>query len=430
MNKYLISFLLFCVCFSVRAEIPAVYSHGQKIVQINNGGTFDFNEIKNTVADKYDFADSVVIIDNFSDWQNWNANVEWGSGVHLYVNNMDVSDDGEIINHVKATSFNQPNVTVKDTGNLYKTGLRVQSSSKVFLTSVRETNYKKVFNDSRGTLLENIRQNNPNDKMLSVMDRARNMQEINSVMNSAYHFKPIILMNPVKTVNRSAMLNFLTDEEDIGIGANIDYLGADKFNNFGGHLYIADKYDDSYIKISLNFNRFDYSDDFNDFDGLSYGIDLRAKQYINKIWLDGILGINQTAFNADNVYDNGNILNNPKGMSEYARLSFGYDYTKFDSLILSPFVGFLLQNTDIVGNRDADINLHGGLIGKYKFIMDGIRYEYGAFAATDEKANWNAGANIGFMSLADYAGANFGINMFKDEFGINYKFTIKAKLSF
>ena len=433
MNKYLISFLLVCICIDVRADILIDWDHGQRVAQINNGGTFYFNDIKNTVADKYDFADSVVIIDNFSDWQNWSVDeddVTWGTGVSLHINNLDISAGGEVIRYVEPTSSNQPNITIKDTYDLYKTDLKVLSSDNVFLTSVRETNYEKVFKDSRGALLTNIRANNQNDKMLMAMDRARNIDEINSIMNSAYHFNPIILMNPVKTINRSAMLNFLTDENDTGTGANIDYLGSDKLNNFGGHLYIADRYDDLYFKIGLDINRFSYSDNFNDFDGLAYGIDLRAKQYIDKIWLDGILGINRATFNADNIYDNGNVANNPKGMSEYARFSIGYDYTKFNDFVLSPFVGFLFQNSDIMNQNDADINLHGGISGKYAFVMDGIKYEYGAFMATDEDMNWNVGANVGFVSVVDYAGANFGINAFKDEFGINYKFTIKAKLSF
>ena len=76
MNKYLISFLLVCICIDVRADILIDWDHGQSVAQINNGGTFDFNEIKNTEADIYAFADSDVFIDNFSDWQNWDANVE------------------------------------------------------------------------------------------------------------------------------------------------------------------------------------------------------------------------------------------------------------------------------------------------------------------------------------------------------------------
>ena len=127
-------------------------------------------------------------------------------------------------------------------------------------------------------------------------------------------------------------------------------------------------------------------------------MDVRAKQYVDSFWLDGMFGVNHTSFNADNIYVNGDITNNPKGLSEYARLSIGYDYKDFDDFVVSPFVGVLFQNTSVSGFSDRDMNLHTGLQGKYDFVMDGTRYEYVASIATDEKANWNIETKIGFTS--------------------------------
>ena len=75
-------------------------------------------------------------------------------------------------------------------------------------------------------------------------------------------------------------------------------------------------------------------------------------------------------------------------------------------------------------------NLLVGINGKYDFIVDGIKYEYGTSVATDEKANWNIGLNIGFLSVSDNAGASFGINAFRDEFDTNYKISANAKILF
>ena len=289
--------------------------------------------------------------------------------------------------------------------------------------------FKKVFKDTRGTFLENIRLNHPDDKMLSAMDNALTMSEINSVMDSAYHFNPIILMNPIKTLNRAVLIDLLS-EVNSGVGADVDYMFSDKINNYGGHLYVANRYKDLFFKIGLNLNRFSYSDNFNDFDGMAYGMNLRAKQYIDSFWLDGIFGINRANFNADNIYVNGNITNNPKGLSEYARFSVGYDYKEFDGFVISPFVGVLFQNTSISGFSDRDVNLHTGLQGKYDFVMDGMKYEYAASVATDEKANWNIEIKIGYMSVVDNAGAYVGITAFRDEFSINYKLSVNGKLYF
>lgn len=426
MNKCLIScFLIFIVTGSY-ANVDREFSDGKFTALVCDYDYINFYEIKNTPADKYRFDNSSVFIDDFSDWQNWNVDVEFGTNVHLNIKNLSSKNNGQKLEHV--SSANVVNVSVKDVNNLYKVNFNA-SGSDLYFNLVRETDYKKVFKDTRGTFLENIRLNHPDDKMLSAMDNALTMTEMNSVMNSSYHFNPMILMNPIKTLNRTVLIDYLS-ETNGGVGADVDYIFSDKTSNYGGHIYVANKYNDLLFKIGLNLNRFSYSDNFNDFDGFVYGVDVRAKQYIKSFWLDGILGVNRSAFNADNVYINGDITNNPKGMSEYARLSIGYDYKDFDDFVIAPFVGMLFQNNSVSGVSDRDINLHTGLLGKYGFIMDGMKYEYAASVATDEKANWNIETKIGFVSVVDNAGAYVGISAFRDEFSINYKLSVNGKIYF
>ncbi len=426
MNKYLISFLSVFIITDTYAVVPVQVLGTQTVAQVCNYDYIALDEIKATVADKYRFDKSVVFINDFSDWQNWNADVEFGTNVYLDIKNLSSKNNGQKLEHV--SSANVVNVFVKDADNLYKVNFNA-AGSDLFFNLVRETDYKKVFKDSRGAFLENIRLNHPDDKMLSAMDSALTITEINSVMNSAYHFNPMILMNPIKTLNRAVLIDLLSGTNK-GVGADIDYIFSDKTSNYGGHLYIANKYKDLFFKIGLNLNRFSYSDNFNDFDGMVYGLDIRVKQYIDTFWLDGIAGINQSVFNADNIYVNGDITDNPKGVSEYARLSIGYDYKDFDDFVFAPFVGVLFQNNFVSGFSDRNMNLHTGLLGKYDFVMDGMKYEYAASVATDEKANWNIETKIGFVSVVDNAGAYVGFSAFRNEFGTNYKLSVNGKMYF
>ena len=426
MNKCLvISFSLVFISMNAYAGISIDTYGSKQVAHINNVNNINLSEIKEISADEFVISNSSVVINNFSDWQDWNTTVSLDPIVTLYINNLDNSVSGEKVKHLTLT--NKSNVTIQDTNNLYRTSLDKAEDNSVFLKLVRETNYEKVFkNDSRGKFLENIRANNQNDKMLAVMDRASTMHEINSIMNSSYHFNPMVLMNPVKTINRSMLLSM----QDFNSGADVDFILSSKLNNYGGHVYLSDKYDDLSVKIGINLNSFSYSDNTNEFDGFSYGIDLRAKQYFEKIWIDGLLGLNRINFNADNIYVNGNISSNPNGMSGYARFNLGYDYTKISEIIISPFVGFIFQRSSVMDFADADINLHTGIIAKYDFITDGIKYEYGANLSMDEKAYCNFGVNAGFVSVMDNAGAFIMINTFKDEFATNYKFSLNAKILF
>lgn len=424
MNKYLISFLLVFVGTNVYGGyFNRYYSTSGSVLEISNFDYIDFDDIRSTSDDEYRISKSSIYIQNFSDWQNWEANITLETEVSLYINNIDISYNGEKIANI--SDVDGVDIIVKDP--MYRADR--QNSEDVFLKLVRETDYTKIFRDSRGTFLENIRLNHPDDKTLLAMDNADNMYAINSIMNSSYHFNPLVLMNPIKTINRAVLIDFLS-ETNSGVGADIDYVLSDKMDDYAGHIYIADKYEDLYFKIGVNLNRFSYSDNFNEFDGFSYGLDVLARQYFNDFWLDGLVGVNRTNFNADYIYIDSDNIHNPKGISEYTRLSVGYDYKHVSDFVISPFVGFLFQNTKVLGVSDNEVNLHTGLNGKYSIIMDGIKYEYGVTVATDEKADFNVGANIGFLSVLDGAGAHVRINVFKNELGVNYKLSINTKVQF
>ncbi len=428
MNKYLVSLLLLFICADAFALVPVETFGTEHVAKVENLDRIRLEDITDTVADKYVISNSSVVINNFSDWQNWVATVEFTTDVKLYINNIDSVNSGTKVAHLTSDDLLH-DITIKDSNGLYRTSFTAVYDD-VFLNLVRETNYQKVFKDSRGTFLENLRSNNQNNKMLAAMDRASNMNQINSIMNSSYHFNPSVLMNPIKTINRANMLNFLTKKQGSNSGADIDVLFSNKINNYGGHIYFADKYDDLYFKIGGNINRFSYQDDTNEFDGISYGLDISARQYLDLIWLDGIIGINRTSFNTDDIYVNGNVSNNPNGVSEYVRFDIGYDYTKISEVVISPFVGIMFQNVDIMDERDSDIDLHAGTMAKYNFISDGIKYEYGATTAINSRAYWNLGLNAGFISVMDNAGAFIAIDMFKDEFDMNYKLSLNAKVQF
>lgn len=426
MNKYLISFVVVCSVMNAYAVVPTQEWDSQIVAQVCDYDYINLQEIKDTPADKYQFSNSVVYVNDLSDWQDWNANVEFLTNVSLRVKNLDMSHNGEKLEHVSSTDY--VNVSVRDADNLYRVDFTAIDAD-LFLDLVRETDYTKVFQDGRGSFLQNIRAEHSDDKMLFAMDRASSMQELNSVMNNSYHFNQLILMRPIKTVNRAALLNFLS-ESNVGIGVDIDYILSDKIDNYAGHIYFADKYDDLFFKIAVDLNRFSYSDNFNDFDGLAYGLHVGSRKYFHAFWLDGILGINRANFNADNVYVNNGNTNNPKGVSEYTRLSVGYDYKHVSDVVISPFAGLLFQNVKILDVSENEVNLHAGLIGKYGFILDGMKYEYGASVAIDDEANLDLGVKVGFLSVVDNAGAHLGFNVFQDDFGTNYKLSVNANLKF
>ena len=105
---------------------------------------FNFTEIKDTVADEYWFDNSVVFIDDFSDWQNWVADVHFGTNVSLRIKNLSMANNGEKLEHVPASDG--VNVSVKDADNLYTVSF-THASGNLFFNLTRETDYTKIFRD-------------------------------------------------------------------------------------------------------------------------------------------------------------------------------------------------------------------------------------------------------------------------------------------
>ena len=420
MKKYLLSFLLIFMVDDVFALVESHFENAVKITTVTGEEHIYFNEVKNTNADEYIISNSLIEITDIAEWQSWNPQkVYLDSSVSFQIT--------DTTNPLPVGDFYNANFVIKDIDNLHNTAF-VTDDTGTYVKIVRETNYQKVFQNTSGDFLENIRSKRPNDKMLSAMDRATNMNEINSIMNSSYHFNPMILMNPVKTINRSKLLDVSMEES--GAGAKFNYITSNKLNDFGGRLYIGNKYNDFHFNMGLNFDGFSYTDTFNEFDGFVYGADVKARQYFDNLWVDGLLGFNMAKFKAEDIYVNNNVNNNPNGNSQYFRFGVGYDYTKIKDFVVTPFIGFMSQRSNIIDSTDIKTNMLAGINGKYSFVMDGIRYEYDASISSDEKANWNVGLNVVFLSVSDNAGASFGINAFKDEFATNYKISVNAKILF
>ena len=259
MNKILISFLLaLFVCESYANSFLTFNNNIVTVKTCNDAvcGSVSMDEIKSFhPGAKYIIEDVHITMDNFSEWQNWNANVELHKLVNLYAKNFDGIAHNTAVNHAENDSF--LNLTIIDTSNLYK----IEQSSgdyspTISINLVRETNYEKIFNGSRGKYLENIRSKNPNDKMLLAMDNAKSMNEINSIMNSSYRFNPIILMHPIKTINRADLFNVNTDNFNTGANVRVGYLTSDKIDDMNARFNIGNVYKDLYFNIGVNIDTF------------------------------------------------------------------------------------------------------------------------------------------------------------------------------
>ncbi|MBR6010582.1 MAG: hypothetical protein IKP35_04180 [Alphaproteobacteria bacterium] len=393
-------------------------------VEVETGSTeIDFNNMKNLDAGKIVIKDSRIVMNSFTDWQNWEKDVDLQGAVYLVINDANTVHDGDIVTH--AVSGDTVNVEILGLDGLHKANLEWVGGHWV-ITLVRETNYDKVDNSA----LETIRNGRPGDKLLSALDAAKDWQEVKRIKSLSYRFNHKILLKPVKAINSFSLVDVIKDETDTGAGISASYVLSDSVKSFGGRVYFGRKYENLYLNVGFSLNSFSYKDSLNDFTGIMYGLDIKSKQFVDKLWFREIFGANLTKFKADYITDKNEIKNNPIGFSLFGAIDTGYDFNVYEDIVLAPIVGMVWQNAKVADATDTDFYVRGGSELKYSFTTDGIKYEYSLDSFIGSSGIFSVGSKIGFWSVVDEAGAFLDITAFKDEFDWRYRFSLTGKILF
>ena len=401
------------------------------VVEINyNNQNLAFNDIKNLPATSFSLSNANIIIDNFNDWQNWGQSVSLDGPVVLVINDKDSVSSGAIINNIISGADNLQ-VDIQGLDSLYSIELTPSGQTKI-LNLVHEPDNDIVLNcaNNGDGPLEKIRQNNPNDKLVVALDNANNRSEVNKIKRNSYRFNHDILLRPIKAINNFSMFDKLDNTNELGVGINVDYVMSDTTNDFGGHIYFGNNFENLYLNVSFDFNSFTYEDKLNDFSGKSYGLNIHAKQSSGLVWIDGMLGVTLVQYDADYITSKNNLSKDPFGVFEYAKIDAGHNFEVFPDLILSPFVGIGMQQYNVADVSDFDLNIRSGIDVKYNSVMDGIKYEYVLSGAFDVNGDWFSSIKIGFWSIADKVGASLTAGVFKNDIDYHYKLSVNAKTVF
>ena len=370
---------------------------------------------------------SDIIMDDFSEWQNWDAAVSLTEVNRLYINNPETIQSGEIIRHiVNPTNIN---VVAVNSENLYKITLEALGSG-VRINIVRETDYDKVFENSDTNIFKTLRENHIDDRLLAAMDSASNIDELQRIMNSSYRFNHSILMQPVRAITNFSLMDIFNYEKNIEIKFKPSYVSSKNFGGYELRADVAGGYQDFYFDVGLFFDRFNYENDFNDFYGNIYGTDAKVKKYIGDFWVNGIAGFSLTDYNADYISVDNEFKNSPYGYALYGGIDGGYDYRVFDNFTIYPFIGGVFRNFKVLDFSEKDMNLRGGGNAKYFFDMDGIRYEYSAAGAIATNRDIFGMFKVGFISISDGAGVSIGLDVVKDDYAVNYRASLSGKITF
>lgn len=462
-----------------------VVGNDSYIVKIDGYKNLDFNDIKDITASSFVIKNSSIVINSLQEWNNWGKEVEFEEGSSLIIGASNSNTSGQTDNQVLSSnqttgSTNETNgsennqtviqsnnqisgqttnnssdqitdnvdntstttnvsgienlqIQVNDIDNLHAVQI-TQSGQEIVLNTERVTDYNLIFNNdtenNSSDVLEIIRNENPDDRLIRALDNAPDLAHMNNIKRHSSRFNHKILLSATKVINKFSLFDTVEEDKDDVIGVKPVYMFSDTINNLGARFYVGNNFDNLYLNLGFNFNRFSYKDDLNDFSGSSYGLDIKAKQKFNNFYLYGLGGFSIIKFNANYVTSDNSLKHNPIGNSVYGKFDAGYDFALDSDLTISPFAGMYYQHYGVTDVSDNGLDVHAGIDVKYSFDIDGIKYEYLLTGALMTHGDFYSGIKVGFWSVADAVGISFDAGIIKDDKDYNYKLSANAKMSF
>lgn len=345
---------------------------------------------------------------------------------------------GNNILYVDSISETQPilsNVSGNGTMYIYNDSLSplyaIQSYVKdgnLFGKIVRETDYSKIFKNKVGDFLNELRVAEPDNKLLPVMDSAKNFGEMYKIMSDSVKLNPIKLIEPIRVLSDFSSL-FTEGDSGYTYGVLPILIYSDAFYTYGGKVSLSPKIlDDIKLSMSIYTAYTAFSDYVNDFNATTNGAELFAGYEKNLYSIDLMLGASLTHFDVGDVFDDGLIINNPSGLSVYSDANVGRKFLLEEDLVIKPFINVSADYVKVSSQKDTDLDTGAG--AEISFLYDDfdISYEYGAKIRALVSGQVGASFNMTFISDIDgLAGSiEFGTLYDNDDFA----YGIRAGASF
>ncbi len=293
---------------------------------------------------------------------------------------------------------------------------------------VRETDYVKVLGGEIGTFLNDLRNYNASDKLLSALDSATDRGAINSIISRSARLNPIKLMSTVRALN-------LLDMHNADAGAfnamGIRSVFTDSGDIYGVNLRVAGSVTDS---VSIGFALFagtgEYSSDTDDAAADIISVALDAKYQGRRLMLRSRAGITGAAFDIGYVWDDGTIESNPVGKSFYALVDAGARFDLDENLFFLPFVGLGYDEVKIVDS--ADKNFAANIGADFGFTTTGydINYEYAARVRMSSSGDVMTTLRIGVISEFDAAGGGLEFSKIYSDVADAYEIKLGVNFAF
>lgn len=356
-----------------------------------------------------------------------NVPITVGNGTALYVNG--IPDD---ISNPLVRGINQNGMLFLGQINIdpmYIVTPRIIGDA-LYIDVVRQTDYSMAMGDSFGEYLDELREKDPDDKLIAALDNASDATDVKRILSESLHTNPIKIMDAIRSVNTFYDTMHI-DEMEFGFVARPFYIYSGDFSVVGGAGNVTHKFRDNILAtIGMIGGMLKYNDNLNDYTGTLYGGNIGVQYTENDFYLRAFGAISYAEFDNVNVFDNGKMRRDVGGISGIMTGDFGLVYAVMQELKLIPFVGVRADYASVLDDSDSDFNLRAGLIATVDTNTDGNVYKFGAKLLTQTDGTIYAGIYTDMISTVDGVGGGASIGVVYDDMGMSYKLELNIKFEF
>ena len=138
----------------------------------------------------------------------------------------------------------------------------------LYVDMIRQTNYGIVFENDLGDWLDDLRIENPDDKLLGALDAARTRAGLRDVLSRSMRTNLIKLMDPVRSFNTFVLGEHIHDLA-FGIVAEPFYIYSSDFSVLGGGAGVSGRVAKNLVaKFGAYAGKMDYDGDLDSFSGM------------------------------------------------------------------------------------------------------------------------------------------------------------------
>ena len=300
----------------------------------------------------------------------------------------------------------------------------------LYVVLKRQTNYKKVFENDLGDWLDELRDENPDDKLIGALDAARSRAGLRDVLSNSMRTNPIRLLDPVRSFNTFIFGDHIHDLA-FGVVAEPFYIYSGDFSVLGGGAGVAGRITKNLVaKFGGYAGRMNYDGELDDFNAMVYGANFGALYKDSDFYARAVGTLSSAQFKDIEIFDGVRGKQNPNGISGAGVADGGIVFRVLDEFDLTPFIGARFDYVGVAGFSDTDVNMRFGVNIDKETIVDGNKYAFGLSAVGQTNGDIYGSIYTDIMSVVDGVGGRLQFGILNDDLGLSYRISLDAKFAF